>query len=54
MTSAVDRPCPHCGRYHVGVCLRVRLIEYHENGTIKRVEYHPPIEQPQPPFRSDE
>jgi hypothetical protein len=32
--------CPYCGLYHAGVCLRVKSVEYHENGTIKRVEFH--------------
>jgi hypothetical protein len=38
MTGAV---CGHCGNMHVGTCWRVKAIEYHPNGTIKRVEYHP-------------
>lgn len=36
--------CPHCsGPYnqivHTGPCPRIKSIEYHPNGTIKRVEY---------------
>lgn len=33
MSAAItSTPCDHCGH--------VRAIEYHESGTIKRVEYH--------------
>ncbi len=41
-TSTLDQnchQCPHCGMWHGQVCPRVKAIEYHENGTIKRVEY---------------
>lgn len=32
--------CPACGACHTDECKRkVRAIEYHDNGTIKRVEY---------------
>jgi hypothetical protein len=36
--------CPHCSGgnvqvYHSGACPRVRSVEYHENGSIKRIEY---------------
>ena len=34
--------CPHCGGTHKETCHRIRAIEYHENGTIKRVEFHAP------------
>ena len=35
--------CVHCGGVHSGgVCHRVKAIEYHQNGTVKRVEYHDP------------
>jgi hypothetical protein len=34
--------CEHCGCIHAGVCLRIKTIEYFENGKIKRVEYHSP------------
>jgi hypothetical protein len=35
--------CGHCGQHHVtgGMCPRIKAIEYHENGMVKRVEYHP-------------
>jgi hypothetical protein len=34
--------CGHCGLYHGvgGMCPRIKSIEYYENGTVKRVEYH--------------
>ena len=33
-------PCNHCGNSHNGMtCPRVKAIEYHENGTIKRIEF---------------
>jgi len=33
-------PCQWCGNVqHTGVCPRVKAIEYHPNGTIKRVEF---------------
>lgn len=37
--------CPHCSgpynaAYHLGACPRMKAIEYHPNGTIRRVEYH--------------
>lgn len=33
--------CPHCGRntLHLGPCPNIKAIEYHPNGTIKRIEY---------------
>jgi len=33
-------PCPHCGMYHNTTCPRIRAIEYHSNGSVKRVEFH--------------
>lgn len=37
-----DGKCGHCGGYHIGTCPRVKAVEYHPNGTVKRVEYHEP------------
>ena len=31
--------CQHCGNVHTGQCPRVKSIEYHKNGKVKRVEY---------------
>lgn len=33
-------PCPHCGSFHTTTCPRIRAIEYHSDGTVKRVEFH--------------
>lgn len=40
-TTAAPAPsCPHCGGWpHQGVCPMVQAVEYHPDGTIKRVEY---------------
>jgi len=45
--TATDlKMCQHCGLLpHIGLCPKIKAIEYHQNGTIKRVEYHGP-EQP--------
>lgn len=32
--------CEHCGLWHNGVCHLIKSIEYHPNGTIKKIEYH--------------
>lgn len=45
--------CPYCSRgdyyvYHYGgVCPKVRAIEYHPDGTVKKVEFRP-LPPPQP------
>ncbi len=36
--------CPHCSGpfnavYHTGACPRIKAIEYHPNGTLKRIEF---------------
>jgi len=38
------QPCPHCSGggtqvYHQGACPKIKGIEYHPNGTIKKIEY---------------
>lgn len=43
--------CPHCGIFHLQRCPRIKAIEYHDNGAVKRVEFHVPAEirsTPQP------
>ena len=56
-TAAPIPQCPYCGgipHQHVGQCPSVKAIEYHEDGSIKRVEkwspapwpygdYYPPV-----------
>ncbi len=32
--------CPHCGCFHESTCPRIKAIEYHKGGGIKRVEFH--------------
>lgn len=40
-TTAVFYRCRHCGgSRHQGECPRIKSIEYHQNGLVKRVEYH--------------
>jgi hypothetical protein len=34
--------CGWCNGFHDGPCPRVKSVEYHENGTVKRVEFHDP------------
>lgn len=34
--------CAHCGRIHATTCPRIAAIEYHECGTVKRVELREP------------
>lgn len=39
--TAIKRlSCPHCGTSHTTTCPRIRAIEYHQDGTVKRVEFH--------------
>jgi hypothetical protein len=37
--------CFHCGGIHLGMCPRIKCIEYYPDGVIKRVEYHNGQEQ---------
>jgi len=46
-TTDAAPKCPHCGELqsaHKGQCHRVKAIEYHENGMVKRVEYMTPAD----------
>lgn len=58
-TNVTLSNCPYCGNIHAGQCPRIKAIEYHENGTVKRIEffgpvdYSPPVVQPSwpnPPY----
>ena len=40
-TSGQGCDCPHCGNWHSGQCPRIKAIELHPDGTVKRVEYFP-------------
>lgn len=35
------QPCRYCGEsvFHTGICPRIKAIEYHPDGSIKRVEF---------------
>ena len=44
-TGLQQTPCSYCGAYHQGVCPRVESIEYHGDGSIKRVTLRPPNER---------
>jgi hypothetical protein len=35
--------CPHCGMIHQTTCLRIKAIEYHRDGSVRRVELHAPL-----------
>lgn len=39
--------CPHCGNFHQTKCPMVKAYEYHQDGTIKRVEFYAPADYPQ-------
>lgn len=60
--GAAQRWSRYCGLIHVGngLCPRIRAIEYHDNGQVKRVEFHttaPVVVSPPmllwPPIRID-
>ena len=36
---SISHYCDTCGYWHTGMCRRIKLIEYHENGTVKKMEY---------------
>lgn len=38
--TTIATSCPHCGVGHVGTCPRIKAIEYYENGTVRRIEFH--------------
>lgn len=35
--------CKHCGFMHEITCPRIKAIEYHADGTVKRIEFHAPV-----------
>lgn len=38
-SSSAVQSCPYCGGGpHIGICHMIKAIEYHQNGSIKRVE----------------
>ena len=46
-TSNAAPKCAYCGSFpHPGVCPTVKAIEYHQDGTVKRVEFKTPADYP--------
>ena len=39
-TAIPQVPCGYCGKYHQGICPRIKSVEYHDNGTVRRVEFY--------------
>lgn len=39
-TGETPGRCYYCGCWHQGVCGRVESIEYHPDGTVKKVTFH--------------
>lgn len=39
-TAILSGPCSYCGGYHTGLCPRIKSIEYHSWGGVKRIEFH--------------
>lgn len=42
MNSTADTNCQYCGMGHTGKCPMISAIEYHEDGSVKRVEFYAP------------
>jgi hypothetical protein len=41
--------CEHCGGSHVSrTCPRIKVIEYHENGQVKRIEFFETVTEEPP------
>ena len=38
----IPKTCEHCGLLHEHTCPRVRVIEYYQDGSVKRIEFHDP------------
>lgn len=43
-SEVVPTACPHCTLPHPGKCPLVKAVEYHENGTVRRVEFFTPAD----------
>jgi hypothetical protein len=48
MTTTINDPrkCGWCNGFHTGKCPLVKAIEYHPDGTTKRVEFYAPKDYP--------
>ncbi len=47
MALSLPGACPHCSSpysatFHNGPCPRIKAIEYHPNGSVKRIEFKEP------------
>lgn len=38
--------CPYCGVHHTAKCSLVKAMEYHPDGSLKRVEFYEPTRSP--------
>lgn len=46
-TSAINpSPCRYCGMHHAAKCSLVKAMEYHPDGSLKRVEFYEPTRSP--------
>jgi hypothetical protein len=46
-TAVIPSACAYCGLHHDTVCPRIQEIEYHPNGTLKRVVLRPSLREGQ-------
>ena len=46
-SNATEMACPYCGLHHDKQCPSVKAIEYHPDGTVKRVEFVTSADYPQ-------
>lgn len=52
--SNVSTACPHCGMHHATTCPLVKAIEYHPDGSVKRVEFKTATDWPQANYEQPE
>jgi hypothetical protein len=38
--GVVRQPCQHCGMIHATTCPKIKAIEYYQDGSTKRIEFH--------------
>ena len=39
-TTVTIQTCPYCGLSHTNVCWKIQEIEYHPDGSVKRVRFY--------------
>ncbi len=56
MSSAMPDPtkCQWCAGFHATKCPLVKAIEYHQDGTTKRVEFYAATDYPPTPTKVDQ